>query len=223
MSKRAYARQCGVSEATIRKAVEVGHISKGVDKETGKIKPEIADDEWYNYHLVRQKNKAAAAGMVDETAPPAVVAKPGKVKAKAKKIKPEDLEGGEALLDEEDTEGDDIGWLSKAELERRNEAMKLKHAQLKYAVAKGLLVKRDDVYSALFVAGQEIRSALQAIPDRVIDNIIAASGQSRAHAHQVLVDELNKVLVTLSDMGERGYNLNGGQGDAEDDTENGFD
>lgn len=220
MSKRAYAKQCGVSEATIRKAVEKGHITKGVDKETGKIKPEIADDEWYNYYLVRQKNKAAAAGVVEETALPAGVAKPGK--GKAKKIKPEDLEGGENLLDEED-EAEDVGWLSKAELERRNEAMKLKHAQLKYAVAKGALVKRDDVYSALFVAGQEIRSALQAIPDRVIDNIIAASGQSRAHAHQVLVDELNKVLVTLSDMGERGYNLNGAQGDAEDDAENGFD
>jgi len=57
-------------------------------------------------------------------------------------------------------------------------------------------VEKRAVYAELFEMGQVLREKIQAVPDRVIDLILAQP--SRTEAHNVLVDALRDVLNEMS-------------------------
>lgn len=84
---------------------------------------------------------------------------------------------------------------------KAQEVYKAKIAELDYKKRIGDLVAKDEVYKALFAFGQELRTQFQAIPDRVVDNMLAAS--SRNEAHIILYEAITKVLENLADIESR--------------------
>lgn len=67
ISQRAYAKQIGVSNEAVRKAIEAGYIGKGFDPKTKGVFPEIANEEWGNLH--RKININDLVNETDEPAP----------------------------------------------------------------------------------------------------------------------------------------------------------
>jgi hypothetical protein len=61
---------------------------------------------------------------------------------------------------------------------------------------KGSLVNSKDVYKELFAVGQTVRSAMQAIPDKYIDNILACD--TRQEASDLLNKAISQALEELS-------------------------
>lgn len=100
---------------------------------------------------------------------------------------------------EDTTPGDTIHIRKNASLSeaKRVEAIaKAKLAQIELEKTKGSLVEKKEVYKELFAVGQEIRSALQGIPDKYIDNILACSTRSESHA--MLFEAITEALAGLS-------------------------
>lgn len=65
---------------------------------------------------------------------------------------------------------------------------------------KGLLVSKSDVDKQLFVAGQEIRKALESMPDRVVDSIRAS--EDRASGIKIMQEAIFEILTKLSELNE---------------------
>lgn len=178
ISIREYARNRSCSDTAVHKAIRTGKIVKGVVRDAEgrpKIDPEVADKEWAIYfdHDATQNKKLA------EKIP-----------------KPTQAPGsGDAAVEP----GGTVGSLSKARL-----ALTVSKAQLaamEFRVKSGKLVDKDKVYSSLFTAGQEVRAAMQAIPDRHIDEILAAA--TRNEAHTILYNVIADALESLSELGKR--------------------
>lgn len=71
-----------------------------------------------------------------------------------------------------------------------------KIAELDYKERTGELVKRDEVYKALYSYGQRVRDALLAVPDKTIDNILAA--KTRNESHLLLLNAISDALEKMS-------------------------
>lgn len=93
-----------------------------------------------------------------------------------------------------DTETNNDAAESRAVYEKyRAEKMRLQVLQL-----SGELVNRDEVYSNLYSFGIELRTELMTIPDRTIDEIMAA--KNRTEAHSILYKALEASLLKLTDI-----------------------
>lgn len=79
---------------------------------------------------------------------------------------------------------------------RARAVFQAKLAELDYKERTGELVKRDEVYKALFSYGQRVRDALLAVPDKTIDNILAA--KTRNESHLLLLNAISDALEKLS-------------------------
>lgn len=182
ISIRQYAKDCKCSDTAVHKAIKAGKIVKGLTyDENGrpKILPEIANREW---------------GEFKETSAPV---KPKPLAGKKEPIKqaPPVVEApGSTVSDSTPTNN-----LAKARL--AHTISKAKLAELDFQRKKGALVNKDQVYKALFAAGQEVRATFQAIPDRHIDEIFSA--KTRNEAHEILYGVISKALETLADIGKR--------------------
>ena len=82
------------------------------------------------------------------------------------------------------------------EAKRREAVFKAERAQLDVEELRGKLVRKDVVMKELFAAGQEVRITLQSIPDKEIDNILAAS--TRNEALSILNTAIVNALESLS-------------------------
>lgn len=229
ISIREYARRKGCSDPAVLKAIKTGRINNGCiidEKGNKKIIPEIADAEWKsNSDPVRAKmgirfdipsttqepakqeapapapkpkpalKVSPAPGPKPKPAKPKPTTKPEKLTqvsvpaAKAAPVIPDQT----ALKPVQD---DTLAAARKAQ-----EVYKAKIAELDYKKRIGDLVAKDEVYKALFAFGQELRTQFQAIPDRVVDNMLAAS--SRNEAHIILYEAITKVLENLADIDSR--------------------
>ena len=191
---REYARRKGCSDPAVIKADKTGKIVKGcVIDEHGKkkINPEIADAEWAsNSDPLRAKmgdrfDLSAAIPKGFERVPkPAIKAKP-----EPKPVVPS-YSAVKSLQDE-----------TLASARKAQEVYKAKIAEVDYKKRIGEFVVKADVYKALFAFGQELRTQFHAIPDRVVDNMLAAS--NRNEAHNILHEAITVVLENLSDIDSR--------------------
>lgn len=86
-------------------------------------------------------------------------------------------------------------FMTLAEATRLSKIYEAKKRELEVAELEGVLVRKEYVYKELLQAGQEIRSALQTIPDKFIDNILACS--NRSEAHSVLYSAITEALQGL--------------------------
>lgn len=98
------------------------------------------------------------------------------------------------------------GRKSKAELDRMKAEVQLQMAALELKERKGQLVDKSRVYRSLFEVGQEIRTSVLSVPDKTIDNILAAP--TRNEAYTILQAALTDALTQLSELKEGDLNLN---------------
>jgi hypothetical protein len=96
------------------------------------------------------------------------------------------------------------GGRSLADIKRQTAEVKLRLAAVDLKEKQGHLVDKDLVFRSLFAAGQEMRTAMQAIPDRCIDMILAA--KDRNEAHVILYTEITNALERLHEIYKRGLN-----------------
>lgn len=59
----------------------------------------------------------------------------------------------------------------------------------------GELVNKDEVNKQLFALGQQLKSNIMGLPDKVIDNILAT--KTRGEAHLLLTNELHEALESV--------------------------
>jgi hypothetical protein len=175
ISIREYSRRVGVSDTAVHKAIRAGKISPDaitIHPGNGRrmIYESIASRDW--------KAHIESSG-IESPASPGV------------KSSPSTTENRPAPIRESFTPPD--GTLQAARKAKAVYDAKL--AELKYKQQSGSLVPKDQVYSELFSKGQEIREALLAIPDRVIDQLRAA--KSRAGAHKILTEAIHEELTRL--------------------------
>lgn len=190
ISIREFARRVGVSDTAVLKAIRAEKIVQAVDysnPKRPKIDPELALQEWGknynpNYERTEKVNESMGSGKASPNPKPIEKQKPKKVH---EQDDPTPQQGGKSLAD----------------IKRQTAEVKLHLSALDLKEKRGELVNKDKVYKALFAAGQEVRSAMQAIPDRVIDDILSAKTRNEAHA--VLFNAIADALEMLSEIGNR--------------------
>ena len=191
ISQREYGRRLGVSNETIRKAIEAGKINKGWDKKEAKILFEKANEEWGNIYLAPEPGVAELTQHIQPYSPD-----------KPQATKPQ---GQRPPVDPDDTQAAAISELENFNLNSRTpfadalrfeKIAKARLAELEMNKAIGTLVVKDAVYKELFAFGQEVRQALLVVPDRCIDAVLAA--KNRSEAHSILSKEIHEALEKLT-------------------------
>lgn len=195
ISIREYGRRRGCSDTAVRKSILAGKIIEGVARDKrGKvlgIKEDIANEEWAMNHdpmkeRVTQNGEASARFLEPETN-----AEPSpKPKQQGKST------GYSGAANEN----------SLAAAKRVQALYKAKLSELEYKQKSGKLVDKQEVYKQLYGAGQELRQAFQTIPDRFIDDILAA--KNRNEAHQILFNAIADVLEGLAEIEKRELAVN---------------
>lgn len=174
MTLRQYAKRCDTTHQTVSTAIQKGQIVEGYDKKAGKIIVDAADMEWGIAFMERKVIE----------------------RVKKSAIKDDD---GESLSDDEIesiADMDDIPQNTRLnELMRLDMLYKARLGKLKAEKEKGSLVDKDQMYKEMFEFGKEIRLSIQAIPDRIIDQLITLD---RNAAHKMLSEEINKALEKLA-------------------------
>jgi hypothetical protein len=178
VSIREYARSKGVSDTAVRKAIKSGKIKGGYDEQSKKIITEIADREWGD--TIIQPSQTGS-----QTSP-------------AKEEKSKEPGEGEPVIN-----GDSI-FIDKdetyAEALRKDLIIKANLNALKLRMKEGEVVEKSKVYKELFAFGKQIRLRFQSIPDRIIDDVLAAPG--RNEAHMIVFNAISDVLEELTGIGE---------------------
>ena len=178
ISIREFARRLGVRDTSVHKAIKSGKIVAGlvIEGEKKGILYETALAEWERNRDPVYADRSP--GLTAKLAPGAPEVAP-----------PPPAAPGAQAQDSADT--------SLAAAKRAQAVLKVQQMRLDLEKAKGNLVEKNAVYSALFEAGALVRSTVLGVPDRVIDDIMAQ--KTRAAAYQILYDALVEALSTVAD------------------------
>jgi hypothetical protein len=191
ISIREFSRRVSVSDTAIRKAISAGWIVGGKVMENGvpRINFEIAKKEWELYQS--QQGKTTTIKQAQKINAPKAATP---IKSPEKSNPTPAAHGAEEIAPRPPA-----GSLAAARLVQAQ--LKAKHMEVELKLKMGELVDKSKVYAALFSIGKEIRQTLQAIPDRNIDDILAAGlNGSRNEAHVVLTNAIADALETLSEL-----------------------
>ncbi len=210
VSMRMFAKMVGISsDNSVRKAVERSSIVEGVTPE-GKIIPSIAAREWGKEILPEFDGGKPAAPAVKK---PPVVKKPKKEKPDAvtfdevvrevmsEKLAPISKDDLENIDEDEPEETSDT--VQKPEAERQAAILKVKILRLSYMEKRGQMVPISKVNSVLFSYGQEIRTALEGMPNRIVDKLLAS--KNRHDAKKIFDKEIYETLSLLADIQNRTF------------------
>ena len=175
ISRRAYAKQRGVTEGAVRKAIAEGRISVEPD---GTIDAAKADAHW-NDGIIPRGNGAGMGGAVRK-----------KQAAANKRAVPN--EAVEAVQETLRAEGQDVpaqpGGMSFLQARTANEIMKAQERKLKLDRMRGELVDRAKATALFFNLGRQERDAWMNWPVRVAA-LIAAETSADVHAVQNSLDK----------------------------------
>lgn len=178
VSIREYARSKGVSDTTVRKAIKSRKINAGYDATTKKIIPDIADREWGDTIVQVTPESVPAVKPIANVAN----TEPGA----------QEITGEGIFLDKDET---------YAEALRKDLIIKANLNALKLRMKEGEVVEKSKVYKELFAFGKQIRLRFQSVPDRVIDDVLAAPGRNEAHL--ILFNAISDILEELTGIGEK--------------------
>lgn len=168
LSIRKYALLIGCSHTAVSKAIKNGYIVKGWDPEIKKIIVDVANSEWGNSIL--QKTEKI------------------KIEVNVTPFKTSYLN-----KNDNNTVSEEISF---SEARRKKQIYEAEIARITALKEQGLYVEKEKVYSKLFEFGQQVRSQLQAIPNRVIDNILSA--KTRNEAQILLITAIDEALDSLT-------------------------
>lgn len=184
ISIREFARRMKVRDTSVHKAIKSGKIVAGVQGSgtEKKILFETARREWAAAHdpTYAQRSPALTANLAGQPIPaqsPTAPAVGGSVEKEA-------------------------GDTSLASAKRLQSVIKAKTMSLELQRLQGTLVDKNEVNKQLFALGQELKSAILAVPDRCIDDIMACT--TRGAAFQLLYSHLVDALTAMSDGIKRG-------------------
>lgn len=173
ISVREFARRVGCSDVAVHKAIKSQKIVKGFvygKDGKGKIDPEVAAQEWGKNFDPNYTSNPKLRQTIGEAAGSSI---------------PEDSVATRS--------GSSI-----ADAKRAQAILKAKLLDIELKEKQGKLVDKALVYQSLFAAGQEVRAAILAVPDRIIDTLMACD--TRNEAHTMLLGALIDALETVSDM-----------------------
>lgn len=172
VSIREFGRRVGVSDAAIRKAIGNGRISpKCIRTNEKNGRPEMF------YEMALKDWQQAGGGLVKEIDQSAGKKKPDAPPPPADPNAP-------------------VGAMTMQEANRRKAVYEQQMKALDLAERQKILVNRDLVFEELFNFGVEIKSAIEAMPDKYLDLILAAP--SRAEAAAIWIKANNETLEILS-------------------------
>lgn len=196
ISQREFSRRIGVSEATVRKAIEAGYIMEGrTTRPSGlpAINYETALAEWNNSPagLQAEEKRTVKAPVTKTTTPKPAGAKDTSGQPEDKIMEPG--AGGKKIFYDPE-----IMASKKEILEDKKNSVKIRTQRdaLELAKAMGKLVEKSHVESALFEFGKGLRDNLTTIPDRYIDDI--RNAPDRHTAHEILLNGINEALRLLA-------------------------
>ena len=191
ISIREFGRRIGVSDTAVRKAIDAGKIVKALGKNENNGRPTL------NYDIALEEWKDSGGGIhaVNYESKP----KPTPPAPKPEPKKPVEEPAPEPKRYVEQPVMVDTGTLVAAKKAQAVYIAKIK--ELEYKRMAGTLVEKDKVYRSLFAFGQELRNAFQALPDRIIDEVLATG--NRNEAHKILYDSIADVLDKLSGMDDK--------------------
>lgn len=211
ISLREFARRLGVSDTAVRKAIDAGKISRDCLDHSNAKRPKIDADrartEWgKNYVPHYTQSEKLEASLISQEPTTSKKPKPpaeklvSKTKVKQLKEAESDAEhptGVEHNLTDVDSDTINLSRSADTKEAKRVEAIaKAKIAMVELKEKKGKLIDKSAAYKEFFAAGQAVRAAFQGIPDKWIDNILACSTRSEAHA--MLTEAIVEALGTLS-------------------------
>lgn len=170
VSAREFASMVGLSSTSVGKAIKSGSISKGVAK-----------DPQGNTIGIYPSIASAEWGkpFLDHIEPP------------------ESDSDSEDVIDFAQGIPDNT---SKSEADRMIAVFKAKKARLEYMQTEGDLIDKGLVYSRLYDFAGIVRDALMNVPDRIIDDVLAADGRNKAII--ILGNEIASALTALSKTDE---------------------
>jgi hypothetical protein len=190
VSIREFGRRVGLSEGAIRKAIKSFKIAKtSVRKNKKNGRPEIRFET--AYEDCRLNGVGADHGI--ELPPLFTLSKENK------KIKTEEEPETEKKITTASPPPQPQGN-SLIDAKRRRAVYEAELKGLELAEIKKILVRRDKVFEELFAFGSEIKSSLEAIPDKYIDLIFAA--KDRHEASLILTKGIAESLESLARMGD---------------------
>lgn len=195
ISLREYANMSGVSEGYIRKLRDKGKISARAfvvhpGNTRPMILPDIADAEWGSAHKALKGIKNTPRS---EKSSKTIILAP------VEKQAVNDTGDIELSVDEMvDDEGLPIvrAGMTAFDADRVKKILESMTLKVKLRQTNGELVEKKEVYKDLFLFAQEMRAELQNIPERTIDEIMAAV--SRNKGYLILSGEIDKVLEKLA-------------------------
>jgi DNA-binding transcriptional MocR family regulator len=168
ISIREFARRLNVSDTTIHKAIRAERIVKGYTEGAGR--------KSIDYEIAKREYNSTASPTRENRKP-----------------RPEaNSEAAQAVIPFGE---DDPASLNAERLRKIKAEADLKELELKERT--GALTSREEVYRELFAIGKELRVALVAIPDRVIDDLMASANRNEAHG--ILLRAISAVLEQASD------------------------
>lgn len=88
-------------------------------------------------------------------------------------------------------------------MKRNKMAIEIKKSMLELQVLQGKLVEKDKVFDVLYEFGQTIRQNFQVIPNKIVDDVMAA--QTRNEAHKIITDAIDGALMDLVRTGELNF------------------
>lgn len=228
LSKNAYASYLGINEKAIRNAIAIGKIKKGWDAERQKVIKRIADREFGHLHKVsKPRPGVSSAKLADKIksekspnktgtnsdksevktvviAEKSATKKKSEQKAKKSEQIDEDDDDFEYVLEEGFSLGDLISsikitpTLEYGEAMRRREILQLAADKIKIEEQHGALLKKVDVDKTLYVAADQIKKALMAIPQRCADEILHA--ENKVDVINIMMKEITEALGQLADL-----------------------
>lgn len=170
LTLREYAKKCGTTHQTISTAIKNGQISEAYDPKTQKIDSDKADLEWGIAFMEKRLIKD--------------LQKQGEASAKA------EVNEGDNMISV-DSNRDIPSNTKSGELFRLQLLFNTRLARIKLLEAEGKLVDKDSVYKQLYQFGQNLRQQLQALPERLIDEMLAGD---RDAAKQLFDKEIQRIL-----------------------------
>lgn len=178
VSIRAYARHKGVSDTTVHKARKNGVLTEEcftVNEHNGRpmIYQELADLDWSkNYNPNYTRKTKGKEGDTDE------------------KTNHETI-SGKGLVNNQNTK-------TLTEIKRQEGEVNLHLKLLTLKERRGELVNKVQVYNDLYELGKQVKSDLQILPDRIIDDLRAV--ETREEAHALMLNSINEILERLANM-----------------------
>ncbi len=168
ISIRELARRLNVSDTAIHKAIKAERIVKGYTKGAGR--------KSIDFEIAKREYNSTASPTRENR-------------------KPRPEANGETAQASINFGDDDSGTLNAERLRKIKAEADLKELELKERT--GALTSREEVYRELFALGKELRVSLVAIPDRVIDDLMASANRNEAHG--ILLKEISTVLEQAAD------------------------